>query len=240
MTDLAVPRTILDRIQALEYQVRTLGRSPSLTRSAVSGGGSVRFYNILDGLTMTIGELAAGGIGVEVYDDNGQLVARFGGLDGGADDGFELRAGGITVMRADSDGVKDPVAYIPAVQPLTSLSVAVPNTGASYTMTHFATVVRQQHKYLRLRVYVSTAASTTALIRLRTSSGQTSNTLSVGAGSGVTAALFLELTAALGTPDLSLWIEVRNPSGPGNVTMGTPEVALGDFSSLATTAGFWL
>jgi hypothetical protein len=179
------------------------------------------------------------GTSIVVLDTAGNLVAEIGSVNSGTEEGFALYADSEAVLKAvDGKGMLKPHLGVPMRE--TTGLVSVANFGASYILTHDGLLDEVQHKYISMQISMNCPAGTTGIVRLRTSSGQTSATKTCPPSSGVTATLFMELTAALGTPSLALWCEVNNNGGAGSVTISTPHVIVGDYSAFATTGGVWI
>lgn len=244
MADPAVPYSLLDRIDALERTVRALSRAPTLGQTSVQGG-RVRIYSSAGVVILVIGDLDAGGIGTEFYDDDGQLVGRFGSLEGGTRDGFELYANGVRVMRGDERGVMEPYVSMPMI-PEGSLSVTGPHIAlaqnSSNTDVGVARVNKLVSQYVRVFVSIEAITSTNGgtFRMIVTGSGvssQTTSSFAVTIGDWRNYRLDLQLTAPLGTTDLKFQLQCNHAAGAGTINVIMPTMVFGDFSATATTSG---
>lgn len=239
MPDPTVPAVLADVIKELKRRVRALENAQRLVASAIQGG-RMRVLQSDETPVIAIGQLDSGLLGTEIFDDSGDVIARFGQVDSGVRDGLEMFAAGTRIFRADDRGMISPGVHIPMAPTVTTYSVSVPNTGAGYTVCYQGRIIRPRHKYMKLVVSATGGVGTGGFIRARTSTGQTSAALTVPSGGGITASLYWELTYTTGTPEVVLWLECRNPSGPNNIEVGWPDVNFEDHTATATTGGVWI
>ncbi len=213
MADLTVPQTLLDRLAALERELRAMKRSPQLQQSSLTGG-KITALNTAGDRVAEYGELVGGGYGVAVN---------------------EASSLSSLLIVSDATGWSAPALG----HGWRDASAFKPVTSATFEPVYRASIRYPVSSVLLVDVVTVQDAGTTGELRLRIEGGPTTTVKTLPAGTQTTTLFRWEHGRQLGTLGLQLLLvlEARRTGGTGDVNVYEPDDVFESSLFTAATGG---